>query len=66
MYEVFGVGDSISNSDAISQGWVVKNGWGDDPDFERVDLWTRYLDSFYFRQVKIMNFASVSRNFHLK
>jgi hypothetical protein len=48
LYEIFGVGDSISNPDAISQGWVVKNGWADDPDFQRVPLWTRYLDSFYF------------------
>jgi Ca2+-binding EF-hand superfamily protein/CRP-like cAMP-binding protein len=48
LYKVFGAGDSISNPGAVLEGWVVKNGWHLDPDFQKVSLWTRYLDSFYF------------------
>ena len=47
LYDTFeGAGADSENGGSVLHGWVKRNGW--DVDKNNPDLWTRYLDCFYF------------------
>ena len=59
LYDTFeGAGADSENGGSVLHGWVKRNGW--DVDKNNPDLWTRYLDCFYFSVTTLTTVSPLS------